>query len=232
MTSDKQIDANRKNALKSTGPKTPEGKDAVRLNALKHGLLSKETLLPGEDEEALTELDEGLREELQPVGVLENLLVDQIVSAYWRLSRLIRVEAGIFALELYGELAKRAREEARSYTKKEGKHDEFAESIADSVLPTTTITDEEKYEKAISEAEVMEALRDGETATLGRTFVRDADGANAFSKLSRYQTPIVRDLYRALHELQRLQAARGAGGSAPPPAAIDVDVSGFSGGEP
>lgn len=53
MTSDKKKESNRRNALKSTGPRTPEGKDAVRLNALKHGLLSRETLLPGEDEEAL-----------------------------------------------------------------------------------------------------------------------------------------------------------------------------------
>ena len=56
MTSDKKAQANRRNALKSTGPKTPEGKTAVRLNALKHGLLSRETLLPGEDEEVLREL--------------------------------------------------------------------------------------------------------------------------------------------------------------------------------
>ena len=61
MTSEKKAEANRRNALKSTGPKTPEGKDAVRLNALKHGLLSRETLLPGEDEEALRELGERLR---------------------------------------------------------------------------------------------------------------------------------------------------------------------------
>ena len=117
MTSDKQTEANRQNALKSTGPKTPEGKAAVRLNALKHGLLSRETLLPGEDEEALRELGERLRDELQPVGELENLLVDRIVSAYWRLRRLGRVEAGIFAWELYGELAERARQEASSLRK-------------------------------------------------------------------------------------------------------------------
>ena len=57
MTSEKQAQANRRNALKSTGPKTPEGKAAVRLNANKHGLRSREVLLPGEDEEALKELD-------------------------------------------------------------------------------------------------------------------------------------------------------------------------------
>ena len=78
----------------------------------------------------------------------------------------------------------------------------------------------------------MEAKQEAETATLGRTFIRDADGANAFSKLSRYETAIERSLYKALHELQRLQAARRAGGSAPPPAVIDVDVSGVSEDEP
>ena len=87
----------RRNALKSTGPKTPEGKASVRLNALGHGLLSREVLLPGEDEEALRELGEQLRAELQPVEVLENLLVDRVVAAVWRLWRLGRVEAGIFA---------------------------------------------------------------------------------------------------------------------------------------
>ena len=107
MTSDKQVQANRRNALKSTGPKTPQGKDAVRLNANKHGLRSQEVLLPGDDGEALKELDENLRAELQPVGEMENLLVDGIVAAHWRLRRLRRVEAGIFAWQLYEELAER-----------------------------------------------------------------------------------------------------------------------------
>ena len=49
-----------------------------------------------------------------------------------------------------------------------------------------------------------------ETATLGRTFIRDANDANAFSKLSRYETNLERSLYKALHELQRLQAARSS----------------------
>ena len=49
MTSEKQAEANRRNALNSTGPKTPEGKAAVSHNALRHGLLSRDILLPGED---------------------------------------------------------------------------------------------------------------------------------------------------------------------------------------
>jgi hypothetical protein len=104
MTSKKQIEANRRNALESTGPKTPEGKDTARLNATTHGLLSQEVLLPGEDEAALKEFSERLRAELQPVGELESLLVEKIVAAHWRMQRLERVEAGIFAFLLYGEL--------------------------------------------------------------------------------------------------------------------------------
>jgi len=224
MTSDKQAKANRKNALRSTGPKTPEGKAAVRLNALRHGLLSRETLLPGEDEEALLELGERLRDELQPVGELENLLVARITAAIWRLRRLGRVEAGIFARDLYAELVKRARREAHRNTAKRIMYDEFS----DFVVADSDIMDKEKYQEAVSETKRMAAVRDGETATLGQTFIRDADTANAFSKLSRYETAIERSLYKALHELQRLQAARRADGDAPPPLAIDVDVSGDS----
>jgi hypothetical protein len=184
MTSDRKAKANRQNALKSTGPKTPEGKVAVRHNALKHGLLAEEVLLPGEDEEALRGLSEHLRAELQPVGYLEDLLVERIIAAYWRLRRLGRVEAGIFTYKYYGTL---------------------------------------------SEALEMEAMQEANTTMLGHTFVSDANQGNAFSKLSRYETAIERSLYKALHELQRLQAARRAEGSVQPPVAVDVDVSGVSG---
>ncbi len=180
MTSEKQIQANQRNARKSTGPNTPEGKAAARYNATKHGLLAEEVLLPGEDAETLKALGQSLRGELQPVGELEDLLVDRIIAAHWRLRRLGRVEAGIFEFEI----------SAASSTSIAGK--------------TNTIA-------------------------LGLSFIRDGNGANAFSKLSRYETTIERSLYKALHELQRLQAARRTERGVPPPAAIDVNVSGVSG---
>ena len=115
MTSEKHAQANRQNALESTGPKTPEGKDAVRLNAMEHGLLCQEVLLPREDEEALRELSEHLWTELKPVGEMENLQVDRIIASHRRLRRLGRVEAGIFAWERYEELAEWAEREAQGY---------------------------------------------------------------------------------------------------------------------
>ncbi len=202
MASEKQIQANRRNAQRSTGPKTPQGKDAVRLNANKHGLRSQEVLLPGEDGEALNELDENLRTELQPVGEVENLLLEQIVAAHWRLRRLRRVETGIFVWQHYGEQLERAQGEAKTYER--STHEDFMEIHYG---PSERITDEQKHQEALSKAQEMKAKQDAETATLGRTFIRDADQANAFSKLSRYETAIWQSLYKALHELQRLQAA-------------------------
>jgi hypothetical protein len=148
MTSDRKAETDRQNALKSTGPKTPEGKAAVRHNALQHGLLAEEVLLPGEDEEALRELSEHLRAELRPVGYLEDLLVERIIAAYRRLRRLGRVEAGIFAWELYGELADRARKRADTYT---------SDLMVVVRTANITVTDKHKYQEALSEAKEMEA---------------------------------------------------------------------------
>jgi len=220
MTSDRKIEANRQNALKSTGPRTPEGKDAARLNAMRHGLRSKEVLLPGEDAGALRELDKNLRAELDPVGELENLLVDRIIAAYWRLRRLGRVETGIFDWQHHEELAERAEREAR----------EYEEEDEGFFGPGIVVTDHEKHEEAMSRARGIRSAQEDETATLGRTFARDADGANAFSKLSRYETAIDRRLYKALHELERRQAAR-QGGAVTPPHVVDVDVSGLPEGD-
>jgi hypothetical protein len=155
---------------------------------------------------------------------MENLLVDRAVAAFWRLRRLGRVEAGIFVWEHFEELAERAEREAREYEKVEVIRDMFNHD------PEVVITDKKKHAGALSRAHRMRNEQEHETATLGRTFARDADKANAFSKLSRYETAMERQLYKALHELERWQAARH-GGSVSPPQVVDVDVSGIPGGD-
>jgi len=128
------------------------------------------------------------------------------------------VETGIFAWERSEELAERAESEAKGYESHQIK----------AILRATdiTITNEKGHEEALSRARRMRSEQEDETATLGRTFARDADRANAFSKLSRYETAIERQLYRALHELERRQAAR-RGAAVTPPQVLDVDVSGM-----
>jgi len=93
LVSMKQREANRHNAQRSTGPKTVEGKNAIRWNALKHGLLANAVVLPQEDRAEYERLWAGLAESLQPVGMLEALLVEEIASIYWRRRRAVRAEA-------------------------------------------------------------------------------------------------------------------------------------------
>ena len=99
-----QIEANRRNARKSTGPKTPAGKAVAKLNALKHGILSREVVVQGwKIRESPSEFDL-LRQQFlgqyAPVGPVEEMLVDRIVSTCWRLRRAVTAESGEIALSV------------------------------------------------------------------------------------------------------------------------------------
>jgi hypothetical protein len=74
------------------GPKTNEGKAVSKYNAIKHGLLTKEVLVEGEEKEDLAELKETITEALDPIGPMENLLVDRIIANVWRLRRALQIE--------------------------------------------------------------------------------------------------------------------------------------------
>ncbi|MFZ5801652.1 MAG: hypothetical protein ACOY3K_00875 [Candidatus Omnitrophota bacterium] len=98
MTTEKQIEANKQNALVSTGPVTPEGKAIVAQNAVKHGIFAKDLIIAAgdgkEDEKEYRELLAGLVESLNPVGQMECLLVEKIAVDFWRLKRVLRFETG------------------------------------------------------------------------------------------------------------------------------------------
>jgi hypothetical protein len=96
MATKKQIEANRRNAKKSTGPKTPEGKAKSAQNALKHGLLASCPVLPEEDPMAYELLRANLHKELCPEGQLETLFVNRIAATQWRLARVPGLEAALF----------------------------------------------------------------------------------------------------------------------------------------
>jgi len=92
MSSEKQIDANRRNALKSTGPKSEEGKAKSSMNAVRHGLTAGQTVLPHENEDDYEKLREGMLDSYAPEDPAEHALVEELANAYWRLMRLHRVE--------------------------------------------------------------------------------------------------------------------------------------------
>lgn len=95
MSTQAQIEANRQNAQKSTGPKTAAGKAKVSANALQHGLLADRFAIAEEDRSAFEAFRSQLRAELAPVGQMEMLLAGRIATLAWRLSLAERAQTGV-----------------------------------------------------------------------------------------------------------------------------------------
>ncbi len=102
MASQAQIEANRRNAQKSTGPVTELGRTASRLNALKHGMTAATSVLPHEDANEFFELKQSLMEEHRPGSGVEATLIDTIANAYWRLLRARRAETEFLNIMMKG----------------------------------------------------------------------------------------------------------------------------------
>jgi len=94
-----QIEANRRNALKSTGPRTPEGKSAVRMNALKHGLRARTVVLPSENAEEFHQLCDDLEAEWQPQSRTEQFYLEQMAVSQWKLNRMEVGEYNVFTAD-------------------------------------------------------------------------------------------------------------------------------------
>jgi hypothetical protein len=104
MTSQARVSANRRNAEKSTGPCTTQGKAIVARNALKHGLLARQDVVMGEDPQEFELLRRRLLADLEPWGEMETLFAGQIASLWWRLLRAQRVQNETFDYLLAREL--------------------------------------------------------------------------------------------------------------------------------
>jgi hypothetical protein len=93
----RRIQINRRNARASTGPRTPEGKQAAGQNAIVHGLTAHKSLLMHEDPQEFQRLRAGIFAEIGPRGVLESELADQIADILWRLRRGPEFERALIA---------------------------------------------------------------------------------------------------------------------------------------
>lgn len=101
--SSKQLKANRKNAKRSTGPKTLEGKAVVSVNALRHGILSTKLILPNESRADFDALLSEMTQCLNPIGFLEQVLIEKISTNLWRQRRLIQAESAQLSLQTLHE---------------------------------------------------------------------------------------------------------------------------------
>jgi hypothetical protein len=111
----RKVEANRKNAQRSTGPKTLRGKAYSARNAIKHGLFARQSMdfvAQGEDPQEYDELLGGLRAQYEPIGTAEELEAERLALCWWRLKRAWRYENAMncVALRNFGrsELADQA----------------------------------------------------------------------------------------------------------------------------
>lgn len=104
MTSAKRTAANRRNALKSTGPRTPEGKRRTSMNALKHGLRAASMAVPvlEDPKDWETHRAQTVRD-LTPVGYLETVFAERAAALLWRLARVVRYEAEVVSIAMSRE---------------------------------------------------------------------------------------------------------------------------------
>jgi hypothetical protein len=96
MSSVKQIEANRRNALKSTGPTTPEGKQRSRCNAVRHGLTAETVIPPFEDAEDYQAFETAVIADFDAESAVERELVLRLASVLWRLRRATGIETALF----------------------------------------------------------------------------------------------------------------------------------------
>jgi hypothetical protein len=96
MSSLKQIEANRRNALKSTGPTTQEGKDRSRCNALRHGLTAETVIAVLEDADDYQAFEAAVTADYDAETAVERELVLRLASVLWRLRRATGIETALF----------------------------------------------------------------------------------------------------------------------------------------
>lgn len=217
MTSDRQAAANRRNALRSTGPHSAAGKDTAKMNALRHGLRAETLVLPDEDPVEFERFRQTLRDELAPGGELEAVLIERIVILAWRLRRVGQIEAGIFVYCHDLQTARSARNKATIIKRK----------LEDQLRAHAVLAgDREAYQQAVATAEQAEQQAEASQPPQTAAFGGDS---NLLANISRYETTLERSLFKALHELERLQARR-AGQAVIPPAVVDVNLDVHQGG--
>jgi hypothetical protein len=98
MTSIRQIEANQRNAEKSTGPRTDAGKQRSALNAIRHGLTAETVVLPLEDPEDYQAFEETVLSSFEPETAVERELALRVAALLWRLRRADSIETGLFQL--------------------------------------------------------------------------------------------------------------------------------------
>jgi len=204
MTSPRQIEANRHNALKSTGPKTENGKQRSRRNALRHGFTAETVIEPLECPDEYRVFEEAIVSEYLPQTPVEHELAHRLASLFWRLRRTTSIETGL--LRMQSEILHAFRS-SRQNAAKPSAGDETLRALADTgpefrqvVVPGAKHEQQELHPQG-GRPHAANASRD-----IAISFLRLANlDSEIVDRLSRYEAALWRQLAQTLFTLQALK---------------------------
>jgi hypothetical protein len=192
MTSYRQIEANRRNALKSTGPRTDAGKQVTRRNALRHGLTAETVIGALEDAEDYKAFEAAITADYDAQSAVERELVLRLASVLWRLRRATTMETGLFGIQA---------EHLRNYRQTR----QLLQRSQDVVHAVFERADVDNRNSPIAALGGIKS--DDPAIEFARCFLRLANLPNfALDRLSRYEAMLWRQAVRilfALHALDR-----------------------------
>jgi hypothetical protein len=199
MTSFRQIEANRRNASKSTGPVTEEGKQRSRCNAVRHSLTAETVIGALEDAEDYKAFEAAIIADYDAQSAVERELVLRLASLLWRLRRATIMETGLFEIQADHLSGFRQARQVNTASQ-EVVHALFGRADTVSFGPTShDITNETEADPGPVES-VVEP-----NADLTRCFLRLANLPNfALDRLSRYEATLWRQVGRILFALDAL----------------------------
>ncbi len=180
MATEKQIAANRRNAQKSTGPRTQQGKTIASRNSQKHGLLTRKTVIHSESQAEFDIHRDLLLTDFAPIGPMEAILATRIVDLTWRLRR-----------------AKRFRTAAINTMNKKNVSN-----------PLTKLTESMKRRALGQSSSPDEPHVSKQDLELGRLIINDFSNDRVIDRLSMHESRIERSLHKTHLEFDRLQFIR------------------------
>jgi hypothetical protein len=206
MTSLKQIEANRRNALRSTGPRSEDGKQRASQNAVRHGWTAETVIEPLEDPEDYKAFERAVAEGYGEQTAVERELVLRLASLLWRLRRTASIETGLMQIE--GEILREC-ERARQKTSKDGS---LSALFRLHKGPTDGQFDEDWHEDGKNHHDRAPNEADSNSravsiqSDVARHFLRVANLDNGvFERLGRYETALWRQVRQTLFTLDALQ---------------------------
>ncbi len=216
MATPAQIEANRKNAKKSTGPKTPAGKLIAARNAATHGLTANHVIIDNEDRTEFNTLSAKMLIDLAPAGPVEQMLAERIIALTWRIKRAEWMESGVLnVLSNKGDVVARIDAQQQHRIRPSQLRD-----LSDTMNAALHTNRPKKFSAAVDKlAALLSPNVDAPTNTvLGCIAIEDFRESNILERLLRYQGQIERRLYKAILELRKIQAVRKTNEAIPPAA--------------